>query len=204
MKKTVLGILTMLMAVIVLAGCGMFAKANGIILYGEEEEVLNAVETIKEKEKGEKKEREKEELVEEEQHNIKVLTDDNRQIMILTEQTAQSLIKKKLISEITNQEKGETKAISSLSKVAKGEALLFTKEESYELEIENMNIKYEGNLIIGDGRAYVDMFLIVNDEEWASLEGTEKVMAILKFDKDPSADGFSYEVEKAQLVRIQD
>lgn len=182
----------------------MFAKANGVILYGEEEEILNAVENVKEK--GEKKEREKEKekLVEEEQHKIKILTDDNRQIMMLTEKTAQSLVKKKLISEITNQEKGNTKAISSLSKVAKGEALLFTKEESYELEIENINITYEGNLIIGEGRAYADMFLLVNDEDWASLKGTEKMMAILKFDKDPSANGFSYEVEQAQLVRIQD
>lgn len=204
MKKIILGIFTTFMAVVVLTGCNLFAKANGIILYGEEEEILTAVENVKLKEKGDKKEREKEKLVEEEQHKIKILTDDTRQIMILTDKTAQSLVKNKLISEITNQEKAIVKPISSLSKVAKGEALLFAKEESSKLEIENINIQYEGNLIIGDGRTYADMFLIVNDEDWASLQGTEKMMAILKFDKDPSADGFSYEVEKAQLVRIQD
>ena len=82
--------------------------------------------------------------------------------------------------------------------------MLFTKEKSYKLEIENINIKYEGNLIIGDGRIYADLFLIVNDEDWASLKGTEKTMAILKYDKDPSTHGLSYDVEKAQLVRIQD
>ena len=49
--------------------------------------------------------------------------------MILTDETAQSLVKKKLIKEITDQEKAKTEAISSLSNVAKGEALLFTKEE---------------------------------------------------------------------------
>ena len=38
----------------------MFAKANGVILYGEEEEILNVVE------------KEKDELVEEEQHKIKI------------------------------------------------------------------------------------------------------------------------------------
>ena len=151
-----------------------------------------------------KRRKEESKLVEEEQHKIKILTDDNRQIMILTEKTAQSLVEKKLITEITNQEKAKTKAISSLSKVAKGEGLLFTKEESHELEIENLNIKYEGNLVIGEGRVYADIFLIVNDEDWASLKGTEKTLAILKYDKDPSADGLSYEVEKAQLVRIQD
>ena len=192
MKKILLGILTTLMAVIVLSGCNMFAKANGVILYGEEEEILNAVEV------------EKDELEEEEQHKIKMLTNDDRQIMILTVETAQSLVEKKLIKEITNQKKAKTKAISSLPKVAKGEGLLFTKEKSHELEIENINSKYEGNLIIGDGRAYADIFLIVNDEDWASIQGTEKTLAILKYDKDPSADGLSYDVEKAQLVRIQD
>ena len=58
----------------------MFAKANGVILYGEEEEILKAVE------------KEKDELVEEEQHKIKMLTMDERQIMVLTEKTAQSLV----------------------------------------------------------------------------------------------------------------
>jgi len=194
MKKIILGILTTLVAVIVLTGCNLFAKANGVILYGEEEEILNAVE------------KEKDELVEEEQHKIKILTNDNRQIMILTVETAQSLVEKKLIKEITNQEKATTKAISSLPKVAKGEGLLFTKEESRELELEdmNINIKYEGNMVIGEGRVYADIFLIVNDEDWASLKGTEKTLAILKYDKDPSTDGLSYDVEKAQLVQIQD
>ena len=51
MKKTILGILTMLLAVIALTGCNMFAKANGVILYGEEEEILNAVEKEKERRK---------------------------------------------------------------------------------------------------------------------------------------------------------
>jgi len=192
MKKIILGILTTFMAVVVLSGCNMFAKANGVILYGEEEEILNAVEI------------EKDDLVQEEQHKIKMITNNDRQIMILTVETAQSLVKKKLIKEITNQEKAKTKAISSLPKVAKGEGIFFTKEKSDELEIENINSKYEGNLIIGDGRVYADHFLIVNNEDWASLKGTEKSLAILKYDKDPSADGLSYDVEKAQLVRIQD
>ena len=126
MKKTILGILTALMAVIALSGCSMFAKANGVILYGEEEEVLKAVEKEKEKDNYNRRK---------EQHKIKMLTNDNRQVMILKEETAQSLVKKKLIREITNQEKAETEVISSLSKVAKGEGLLFTKEKSYEIGI---------------------------------------------------------------------
>ncbi|QTD42776.1 lipoprotein BA_5634 family protein [Sporosarcina sp. Te-1] len=192
MRRRGLGMITTALAVLALSGCSMFAQANGVILYGEEEEITNAVE------------KEKDKATEEEQHEIKIFTEDNRQIMILTEDTAQSLIKKKLIKEITNQEKATTKAISSLPKVLKGEALLFTKEKSHELELENVNISYEGNLIIGDGRTYADKFLIVNRADWDSFDGTKKTMAILQYDKDPSANGLRYEVEKTQLVRIQD
>ena len=198
MKKTILGIITTLMAVVVLSGCSMFAKANGVILYGEEEEILTAVE--KEQEKKKKKDK----PVEVEQHKIKILTNDSQKVMILKEETAQSLVNKKLIREITNSEKGKSEAVSSLSKVAKGEALLFTKEKSYELELEDIKIENKGNLIIGIGRAYADMFLIVNDEDWVSLEGTEKTLALLKYDKDPGKDGLDYDVEQVQLVQIQD
>ena len=194
MKKTILGILTTLIAVIALTGCSMFAKANGVILYGEEEEILKAVEKENDKDKGKP--------IAEEQHKIKMVTHDNRQIMILTDETTQSLIKKKLIKEITDQEKAKTEAISSLSKVAKGEALLFTKEESYKLEIESLNIKVEGNLVIGGGRTYTDLFLIVHAEDWDSLIGEVKTMAILQYDKDPSTYGLDYDVEQTQLIRI--
>ena len=196
MKKTILGIITTLMAVVVLSGCSMFAKANGVILYGEEVEIQNAVEKEQEKKK--------DKPVEVEQHKIKILTNDSQKVMILKEETAQSLVNKKLIREITNQEKGKSVAVSSLSKVAKGEALLFTKEKSYEFKLEDINIENKGNLIIGIGRAYADMFLIVNDEDWASLEGTEKTLALLKYDKDPGKDGLDYDVEQVQLVQIQD
>ena len=125
----------------------------------------------------------------------------------LKDETAQSLVKKKLIREITNQEKAKTAVISSLPKVAVGEGILFAKKEPAALNLEGMelNVKYEGNNVIGRGRAYADMFLIVNDADWASIKGTEKMMALLEYDKDPSADGLSdYGVEERTLVRFND
>lgn len=68
-----------------------------------------------------------------------------------------------------------------------------------------LNVKYEENNVIRRGRAYADMFLIVNDADWASIKGTEKMMALLEYDKDPSADGLSdYSVEERTLVRFND
>ena len=194
MKKLLMVFLTTLLTATVLTGCNMFAKANGVILYGEEQQILDSLE------------QEKDELVKEDQYKIKVVENDGQQILVLTEETAQALVKKGLIKEITNIEKGKTKAISSLSKVNAGEGILFAKKEPAALNLEgkDLNVEYEGNLIIGDGRAYSDMFLIVNDADWASIKGTEKMMALLEYDKDPSADGLDYDVEKTQLVRIQE
>ena len=194
MKKTICGFLVTIIAITALSGCNLLAKANGIILYGEEQDIVAAID------------KEKDELVKEEQHQIKILENGDKKIMILMDETAQALLDKKLIREITNQEKGKSKAISSLPKVTKGEGLLFAKEEKNDIIAEgiDMKINYEGNLIIGEGRTYADMFLIVDEEDFALFQGTDKMMAILEYDKDPSADGISYDVEKAQLVRIEE
>ena len=194
MKKFLMVFLTALLTATVLTGCNMFAKANGVILYGEEQQIIDSLE------------REKDDLVKEDQYKIKIVENGGQQILVITEETAQALVKKKLIKEITNAEKGKTEAISSLSKVAAGEGILFAKKEPAALNLEgkDLNVEYEGNIIIGEGRAYGDMFLIVTDADWASIKGTEKMMALLEYDKDPSADGLDYDVEKTQLVRIQE
>ena len=57
-------------------------------------------------------------------------------------------------------------------------------------------------MVIGGGRTYTDLFLIVHAEDWASLNGEEKTMAILEYDKDPSTYGLDYDVEQTQLIRI--
>ncbi|MCZ8534599.1 lipoprotein BA_5634 family protein [Psychrobacillus psychrodurans] len=194
MRKLLIVFLTTLIVASILTGCNMFAKANGVILYGEEQQILDSLE------------REKDDLAKEDQYKIKVMENDGQQIIVLTDETVQALVKKKLIKEITNQEKGKTKAISSLPKVAEGEGILFAKKEPAALNLEgkDLNVEYEGNLIIGEGRAYGNMFLIVNDADFDSIKGTEKMMALLEYDKDPSADGLDYDVEKTQLVRIQE
>jgi hypothetical protein len=42
------------------------------------------------------------------------------------------------------------------------------------------------------------------DEDWASLKGTEKTLAILKYDKDPSAVWLSYDVQITATCHTSD
>ena len=193
MKKIMMAMLTTLLVATALTGCSMFEKANGVILYGEEQEIKTAVD----------KEKKKDKFSEEVSYKIKLVENDAQRIMILSNETAQALIEKKLIRKVTKD--SETELVKDLSKVDKGEGILFAKRDSkQELNVDgvNINIKYEGNLLIGKGRSYVDMFLIVHDEEWASVTGTEKVMAILKYTNDPSKKGLDYDVETTQLITI--
>ncbi|MGI2329030.1 lipoprotein BA_5634 family protein [Planococcus sp. YIM B11945] len=189
MKKKLLGFTAALMASVLLTGCGLFEKANGIILYGDEQKIL---ESLKQEPKGEK-----------EKFSIKVVETENERMMVINEETAQALVDKELLKKVMDNDK--TKAISSLPKVAKGESILYAKKEKDGLVLEGQTLKttYEGNSIIGDGRAYVDMFLIVDNEDWPAIEGAEKTMGIIQYKKDP--DGMKdFDVERAQLVRIVD
>jgi len=47
MKKLLMVFLTTLLTATVLTGCNMFAKANGVILYGEEQQILDSLEQEK-------------------------------------------------------------------------------------------------------------------------------------------------------------
>lgn len=40
---------------------------------------------------------------------------------------------------------------------------------------------YQGNIIIGEGRSYVDSFMIVNDSTWSLINIKEKTMGVLDF-----------------------
>ena len=70
----------------------------------------------------------------------------------------------------------ESEAVSSIPTLVQGQSILFAKEKMNEISIEgqSFDVKYEGNNIIGDGRTYVDMFLIVDDTDWPSIKGKEK------------------------------
>ncbi len=194
MKKVLIGFLAAVFTITTLTGCGMFASANAVILYGEEEEVLAAID------------KEKDVFIKEDQFKIKIWETGGKKLLFLTDETAQFLIDKKLLREITDQEKRKTKAVTSLPKVTKGEGLFFAREDAKDFDTKDIDLEvtYEGNIIIGEGRVFTDMFLIIQEDDWSSLQGTEKTMAILEYDKDPSAEGLRYDVDKTQLVRIQD
>ncbi|MGE6257811.1 lipoprotein BA_5634 family protein [Heyndrickxia sporothermodurans] len=195
--KKILGVcVTAIIAGSLMTGCSemknVFSKANGVVLYGEQQQVEDVFD------------QEKKDVKEKAEYKIKIAELGDQKVMILDETTAKALVGKELIKEVKKAD--ETEAITALPSVAKGKAVLFAKEDvkTVNLDGEKLKVSYEGNKIIGDGRSYVDMFLIVDDSEWSDMKGTEKTMGIISFDKDPKKKLSGFKVDEAQLVKINE
>ena len=178
------------MAGSVLTGCGIVSKANGLIVYGDESKITEVLE------------QEKEEFIDENRYEVKVVEDGGERMMVLSEETAQAVADKELLRKVT---KGrESEAMVSVPKLSKGEAVIYAKTEQENLEWDGIALQttYSGNSIIGDGRAFVDKFLVVDDSDWAEIEGEAKSMAIMEYKKDPSTKYTDFDVDDIQLVKI--
>ncbi|CEG22746.1 hypothetical protein BN1080_01681 [Planococcus massiliensis] len=200
MKKMTLIGASAILAGTLLSGCGWLDKANGLIVYGDEP---NIEEVLKQEQSAIEDKKEEISMVSDDQYQIKIAEDNGEKVMVLSEQTAQALVDKELLREVIRGDK--TEALKSVPDLSKGEAVLFAKEEQERLTIGGQELKaeYGSNSIIGDGRAYVDKFLVVDDADWEAVAGEEKIMAVLEYDKDPSVRMMQYDVEGNQLVQIK-
>lgn len=191
MKKITLWITALCAGAVILSGCNLLDKANGIILYGDEEKVLSS---LKEEHKGQ---------VEKDSLSVKLMDADGKRLLVMDETSAQYLAGKELLREVEDGK--DTEAVSSLPEIAEGEAVLFAKKADSSVNLESLavQVNYEGNIIIGDGRVYADLFLVVADKEFPAIDAEEKTMGIIQYNKDPDGIG-GFDVEKEQLVKIED
>lgn len=191
MKKMTLWVTALCAGAVILSGCNILDKANGIILYGDEEKVLSS---LKEEHKGQ---------VEKDSLSVKLMETEGKRLLVMDETSAQYLAGKKLLREVEGGR--DTDAVSSIPELAEGEAILFAKKADSDIKLESFaeQLKYEGNIIIGDGRVYADLFLVVADEQFPEFEAEEKTMGIIQYNKDPDGIG-GFDVEKEQLVKIEE
>ena len=120
----------------------------------------------------------------------------------MDKKTGEELVKKELLSKVDKND--DTKPLDKLPAVTTEQGVLFAKEKVENATLDGAKLKYEGNTIIGSGRAYADMFAIVDDATYSNVKGDEKSVGVLKFDKDPSKEFPGYNgVEASQLVKIK-
>lgn len=189
MKKQVLLMASAFLGAMVLTGCSLFETANGIVLYGDEAKVLSSLE---EEHKGQ---------IEKDSYSVKIIEKDDKRTLVMDDNTAKALVEMDLLKEVKN---NEAKSLSELPKATQGEGVLFAKTSDEVNMFDGMDLstKYEGNVIIGDGRVYVDMFLVVTEDDFEEISGTEKTIGVIQYDKDPDGIG-AFDVDREQLVRIE-
>lgn len=194
MRKILSICLTAAFAGTLMTGCSaiteMFEKANGVILYGDHDQVAEVFE------------QEKDDLKEKNEYKFKVAEDHGQQILIFNETTAKALVEKELLNEVVKDD--ETEPISSLPEL-KDKGILFTKEDEVNkvtIDGHPLSVSNEGNIVIGHGRNYGDMFLVVTDDKWSAMKGTEKSMGVIEYDKDPAKKLQDFKVEKVQLITM--
>lgn len=195
MKKVIKLLSISLLSMSLLTGCSLtdkiLSKANGVALYGSQQQIENTIEKYKK------------ELKSETSHEIKVTEIDNKKLMIINKTTAEEFIKRGIFKKVDKDDNTET--LKSLPAVTSDTGVLFAKNNIENLMINDkkLNVKYEGNTIIGDGRVYVDMFAIVDDSIWKTIDGEEKTIGLLEFNKDPKHELINFDVELAQLIKFE-
>lgn len=195
MKKIIGLIMVGVALVAMLSGCGLWndiaGKANAVVFYGDEEKVQEIIDS-------EKKEAEKYG-----QYDMKFLEKDEKNIMLIDQQTAQALLEDGLWRTVN--EKNRTDKMEALPDMQKDQAILFAKEEDKEINIEGseLEVSYGGNTIIGEGRTYVDLFLIVPDEFYDEMPSAEQSIGYLRYATDPSEKVKDMDAEYIQLLRMK-
>ncbi|MGR3775656.1 lipoprotein BA_5634 family protein [Bacillus paramycoides] len=174
-----------------LSGCSLLGeKANGFVLYGTEEQVQQIAD------------KNKKEVKEKDMYKMKLTTLEDKKVLVMDKKTGEELVKKELLRKVDKND--DTKAIDKLPAVTAEQGVLFAKEKVENATLDGAKLNYEGNTIIGSGRAYADMFAIVDDATYGHVKGEEKSVGVLKFDKDPSKEFPGKNgVEGAQLVTIK-
>lgn len=191
--KKIMGLTTAVcLSMGLLSGCSEIfgKKANGIVAYGNQKDVEQL---------GEKN---KKDIKEQATYPAKLIEQDNKKILIFSEKTANDLIKKEMLQKVVNND--ETKPIKELTKVTDTGGLLFAKEKIDIMHMGNLPLHYEGNIVIGEGRMYSDMFAVVSEQSFKGIKGKETSIGVFHFKKDPKHEIPTKEdrIEAAHLVTI--
>lgn len=198
MKIRAVFILILIMYIVILSGCSAIEsilyseKANGVIIYGTEQQMNETEKQFKES------------IIAANRYPLKMISLKDQVYMVMNKQTAGALTMKGLLRKVISTSR--TEPIESLPALTKDKGILFGREKMEQINVGRTEVKvsYEGNIIIGNTRRYANRFVIVDDSVWTVLKGNAKTMDILRFKKDPkNRIGEFKNVEESQLVTIK-
>ncbi|MCG7408537.1 lipoprotein BA_5634 family protein [Paenibacillus sp. ACRRX] len=173
-------------------GCVFNDKANGIVLYGLQDDVKSTVDNYAK------------DIKFSGTIPFKDQTTPQGRMLILNENSAKALIEAGIMKQVT--EKDKVSKLDTLPTVSGQQGVIFAKQDIKAFTLDGVSFAYGGNNIIGDGRKLVDMFAIVSEEAYKQMKGDVKSLGLLNFGKDISSKlaEFTNLVEAVQLVRFEE
>ncbi|MBN3523461.1 lipoprotein BA_5634 family protein [Paenibacillus apiarius] len=193
MKKMIGLAAIVMLAIVAGTGCSSLfgEKANGIILYGTDEQLSQATEKVKP------------DVSAQETYPIKVDEQDSGTMVVISKSTAEGLLKSGLLQEVKDK---ATKPIKELPALSADKAIIFAKTRTAEATVKGNKLtgSYSGDVVIGESRSYAETIVVMDDTAWKKLNADHLGMAVVTFKKDPKhlLGDVSKEVRVAQMVRI--
>lgn len=168
-------------------------QALGLFVYGEKDNVTNALDDNKDK------------LVNQDQWQVKQVQSENGDdVLAISQSDAQTMLDEKLWNKVVKEDKTDT--LTQLPKADDTSSVLFTKDTSIKtLEVAGITSKNEGNVVLGNSRTMTDMYMIMTDQAWEELSGDELTIGFMHFHKDENPkhklNDFP-DIETVQLVDL--
>ncbi|PEE38139.1 lipoprotein BA_5634 family protein [Bacillus pseudomycoides] len=195
MKKVKLGLVA-IMSAAVFSGCSIMnmiaPQANGVIMYGDDVAVQQKIDQYKGKIESEHK------------FEAKFATVNDKKVLIMNKTTADKMVKEKVLKKVEGE---DAKSIATLPAISDDAGVVFAKAEQNDVIIDGKKMKYEGNIIIGDARKYADMYAVVSDVAYQTMNQPVKTIGVVEFKENPKKEIFpeikrDSKVEEAHMVEL--
>ncbi|MCY9532345.1 lipoprotein BA_5634 family protein [Paenibacillus alvei] len=195
MKKKLGIVATMILVLVMATGCSLFGpKANGLIMYGTDAQIKDALESTK---------------------NDVSKTDDfalkydakqaDDRVIAISKSTAQGLFNNGLLQQVKDQD--TTEVIAKLPEVTGDNAVIFAKTDTTVTELKGVKLagQYGGDIVIGESRGFAQTIVLLDDGAWEKLNADKLGLTVAHFKKDPknALVDLSKKLEKAQMVVIK-
>ncbi|PFZ07862.1 hypothetical protein COL60_18545 [Bacillus pseudomycoides] len=195
MKKVKLGLVA-IMSAAVFSGCSIMdmiaPQANGVIMYGDDVAVQQKIAQYKG------------EIESEHKFEAKFATVNDKKVLIMNKTTADKMVKEKVLKKVEGE---DAKPIATLPAISDDAGAVFAKAEQNDVIIDGKKMKYEGNIIIGDARKYADMYAVVSDVAYQTMNQPVKTIGVVEFKENPKKEIFpeikrDSKVEEAHMVEL--
>lgn len=133
--------------------------------------------------------------------DVKVVSLDGQgDVMAIDEETAADMVDKRVWNKVLD---GDKFTVATELPIEES-GVWFTKSADDALDLAGATFPAAGNYILGNGRTYVDSFLVLPSDMWESLAGEERTVGFLHFHEDENPKRRLNDFPNVETVQLVD